>query len=173
MKASENQVYMRYSPKSRRLIVFFLLAGVIIGGAMNSPLHAGIGDDLKEMYLLSDLSGRGDYVGFKRNVDTKDPDWPLEVISDGYKMVRVYQNLPGVYLVEWVWQMTIKNTVAREVRFTLEYKLLDRDLFFVASSLAPARTIFPGQTVTVEKKDILPHEKIKKVENSNWYIQLQ
>jgi hypothetical protein len=164
---------MWHSLKSLRLIVFSLLAVIIVGGALNRPLQAGIGDDLKEWYLLTNLSGRGDYVGYNRNVDSKDPNWPLEVISDGYKMVRVYQNLPGVYMVEWVWQMTIKNTVAREVRFTLEYKLLDRNLFFVASSHVPARTISPGQTVTVEKKDALPHEKIKKVENSNWYIQLQ
>jgi ribulose-5-phosphate 4-epimerase/fuculose-1-phosphate aldolase len=69
--------------------------------------------------------------------------------------------------------MTLKNKAAREVRFTLEYKLLDKDQFLVTSNQMPARTISPGQTVTVEKTEILPYEKVKSVESSNWYIHLK
>ena len=173
MKSLVKQVCKRYSPRSLYLIVIFILAFVIIVGPLSRPLQADVWYDLKELVLLSYLSGRGEYVDFKRNLDTKDPDWPLEVQSDGYKMVRVYQNFPGVYMVEWVWRITIKNMVAREVRIIIEYKLLDQNMFFVASSYAPARKILPGQTVTVERKDILPYEKMKQVEISNWNIQLQ
>lgn len=173
MKFVENQVCKRHSPKSLRLIIIFILTFAIIGGPLNRPLQADVWYDLKELVLLSFLSGHGKYLDFKRNLDTKDPNWPLEVQSDGYKMVRVYQNFPGVYMIEWSWQITIKNIVSREVRIIIEYKLLDQNMFFVASSYAPARTILPGQTVTIEQKDILPYEKGKQVEISNWNIQLQ
>jgi len=173
MKSLENQLYKQHSPKSIRLIVIFIIAVLIIGWSLIRPLQADVWYDLKELVLLSNLSGRGEYVDFKRNLDTKAPNWPLEVQSDGYKMVRVYQNFPGVYMVEWAWQITIKNISVKEVRIIIEYKLLDQNMFFVASSFAPTRTILPGQTVTIEQKDILPHEKGKQVEISNWNIQLQ
>jgi hypothetical protein len=164
---------MRHSPKFLRLIVFFTLAGIIIGGTLSRPLQAGVWGDLKEWYLLFGLSGGGKYLSYQRNVDTKDPNFPLMVLSDGYKMVRVYQDLPGVYMVEWAWRMTVKSSTVREVSFTPEYKLQDKDLFLVTSSMAPTRTILSGQTVTVEKTEILPYEKVKPVENSNWYLHLK
>jgi hypothetical protein len=156
-----------------RLMLYCIIAGVIAGGALNHPVQAGVWNDLTEWYLLINISGGGQYVGFKRNIDAGVRNFPLEVISDGYKMVRVYRDVPDVYMVEWVWQMTIKSRTTREVKFKLEYKLLDPELFFVASSHEPVRTIAPGQTITVEKKDILPYEKIKRAGSSNWYIQLQ
>lgn len=164
---------MRHSPQSLRMIVCFLLAGLIINGALSRPLQAGVWDDVKEWLLLYRLSGGGQFMTYERNVDTKDPQFPLMVLNDGYKMVRVYQDLPGVYMVEWAWRVTIKNRVPRDVRFALEYKLQDADLFLVTSSQAPARTISPGQTVSVEKTEILPYEKARSVKNSNWYIHLQ
>ena len=164
---------MRHTWKCKRLIVLFLFAGLIIGGALNRPLQAGLWDDLKAWSSVSGLSGGGQYMAYQRNVDTKDPNFPLTVLGDGYKMVRVYQYLPGVYMVEWAWRMTIKSRIDREVRFALEYKLLDADLFLVTSSQAPVRTISPGQTVTVEKTEILPYEKARPVASSNWYVQLK
>jgi len=165
---------MRHTQKSLRLTAFFILAGVIIiGGVLNRPLQAGVWDDLKEWSLLSSLSGGGQYVAYQRNVDAKDPNFPLMVLGDGYKMVRVYQDMPGVYGVEWVWRMTIKNRTDREVRFSVDYKLQDGDLFTLSSSQAPAHTIYPGQTATVEKTEVLPYEKVKQVETSNWYIKLK
>jgi len=173
MNALASKVYRQYSPRFLRFLIFFILGMMIIGGALVRPLQAGVWDDLKEWYLVYSLAGGGQYVSYQRDVDSKDPSFPLEVLSDGYKMVRVYQDTPGGYKVEWAWRMTIKSKVNREVRFTLEYKLLDKDLFLVTSSLAPVAAIAPGQTVTVEKAVIMPYEKARPVESSNWYIQLK
>ena len=164
---------MQNVPKSLRLLVCFLLAGCIIGVAPGRPLQAGLWDDAKEWMLLHRLSGSGQYRAYERNVDTKDPLFPLIVLNDGYKMVRVYEDLPGVYMVEWAWRVTLKNRMPRVVKFSLEYKLQDADNFLVAASQAPAGTIAPGQTLTIEQTAILPYEKARPVETSNWYIQLQ
>lgn len=173
MNPSKKQIPMRLVSSALSVIMRYVIAGVIAVSALSSPLQAGVWDDFKEWYLLGNISGGGHYVGYKRNVDSKDRNFPLAVISDGYKMLRVYEDLPGVYLVEWAWQMTITNRSIEEVKFTLEYLLRDADLFLVASSHGPACTIAPGQTITVEQTDTLPYEKVRPVDNSNWHIKLQ
>ena len=82
----------------------------------------------------------------------KNPNFPLEVINDGYKMVRVYQDLMEKNLVEWTWLVTLRNRTAREVIFSLEYKLQDDDYFLLASSREQSKKIAPRETMTLEKK---------------------
>jgi hypothetical protein len=150
-----------------------LIVFTIFGIALKSPLHAGFWDQINEKRLLKRLIGEGQFIGYQRNVDTKDPLFPLEVLNDGFKMIRVYQDFPGIYLVEWTWRVLLKNKTSRTVEITFEYKLQDQDAFLVASSKEFFKKIAVGETVIVEKTDHLPYETAKRVMNSNWYIHLQ
>ena len=88
-------------------------------------------------------------------------------------MIRVYQDFPGNYQVEWIWRAVLKNMSSRTVEITFEYKLQDQDAFLVASSKEYFKKIAVGETVLIEKTDHLPYEIAKRVKNSNWYIYLQ
>ncbi len=88
-------------------------------------------------------------------------------------MIRVYQDFPGIYMVEWTWRVVLKNKSSRTVEITFEYKLQDQDAFLVASSKEYFKKIAVGETVIIEKTDHLPYETAKRVMNSNWYIHLQ
>jgi hypothetical protein len=132
------------------------------------PLHAGLWDE----YFLSRLIGEGKYVGYQRNAETKDPLFPIEVISDGFKMIRVYQSGPDIRMVEWTWRVILKNKSSRPVEITFEYKLQDEDALLVVSSKEYFRKIDPGETITIEKTEKHPYDTVKRVMNSNWYIHL-
>lgn len=101
------------------------------------------------------------------------PNFPLEVINDGYKMVRAYQDLMDNELVEWAWLVTLRNRTAREITFSLEYKLQDDDSFLLASSREQWKKIAPGETLTLEKRGSMPYKNAKRVTASKLDIQLQ
>jgi hypothetical protein len=150
-----------------------LIVFMIFGIALKSPLHAGFWDQINEKRLLTRLIGEGQFIDYQRNVDTKDPLFPLEVLNDGFKMIRVYQDFPGNYQVEWIWRVVLKNKSSRTVEITFEYKLQDQDAFLVASSKEYFKKIAVDETVILEKTDHLPYETAKRVMKSNWYIHLQ
>ena len=68
------------------------------------------------------------WILFHRNVDTKDPDYPLEVLEDGYKMIRVGKReartikgteIPASVYVEWGWKLTVRNRSSKSVRVSV------------------------------------------------------
>lgn len=141
--------------------------------ALKNPLHAGFWDQINEKRLLSSLIGKGQFIDHQRDTDTQDPLSPFEVLNDGFKIIRVYQDFPGNYMVEWTWRALLKNRSSRTVEITFEYKLQDQDAFLVASSKDYFRKIAAGETVVIEKTDHLRYETAKRVRNGNWYIHLQ
>jgi hypothetical protein len=153
--------------------VIALIVFTIFGIAMKSPLHAGFWDQFNEILLLNSLIGEGQFIAYQRNVDTKDPGFPIEVLNDGFKMTRVYQDFSGNYQVEWTWRVVLKNRSSRTVEIIFEYKLQDQDAFLVASSKEFFKKIAAGETLIIEKTDHIPYETAKLVMNSNWYIHLQ
>ena len=155
------------------LLVVSVLSLLVIPILIDHPLHAGIWDNVKEHILLQDLTGQGQFVAHQRTGDKKVPDFPIEVINDGYKMVRVHQTLMDNYVVEWAWRVTLKNRTMNEVTFSFDYKLLDKDSFLVVSSREQSKKIAPGETLTLEKTNSLPYESAKRVTASTFYIQLQ
>jgi hypothetical protein len=130
-------------------------------------------DSIKERYLLNALPGKGQFVPSPPRAEMKNPNFPLEVINDGYKMVRVYQDLMEHELVEWAWLVTLRNRTAREIVFSLEYKLQDDDAFLLASSMEQSKKIAPGETLTLEKKDSMPYASAERVTASKIDIQFQ
>jgi hypothetical protein len=139
----------------------------------DSSLHESMWDEVKGKILLQRLPGRGEFVDSRQDVDTKGAEFPLTVVSDGYRMLSVFENLMDSYIAEWVWRVTLKNKTMKEVIFSLEYKLLDKDSFLVASSQEQFRKITPGETLTIEKKDQLPYDKARQVTARALNIQLQ
>jgi hypothetical protein len=150
-----------------------LIVITVLSIVPKGPLHAGFWDQVNEKLLLTWLIGGDNFIGYERKVDTKDPLFPLEVVNDGFKMIRVYQDLPGSYLVEWTWRALVKNKSPRMVELIFEYKLQDQDALLVASSKELLKKIAVDETVLIEKTDYLPYEKAKRVMNSNWYIHLK
>jgi hypothetical protein len=159
--------------QSRFPLVIAVIVVMILSIALKAPLHAGFWDQINEKLLLMRLIGGGDFIGYERNVDTKDPLFPLEVVNDGFKMIRAYQDFPDSYLVEWTWRALVKNKSPRSVEITFEYKLHDRDAFLVAASRQSSKKIAAGETMLIEKVDHLSYEKANRVMNSSWYIHLQ
>lgn len=150
-----------------------LIVVSIFSIALKSPLHAGFWDQLNEKLLLNKLIGKGQFIACEQDADVKDRSFPLEVLSDGFRMARVYQDFPGNYQVEWNWRVVLKNRSSRTVELTVEYKLQDQDAFLVASSKEYFKKIDVGETVVLEKTDQLPYETAKRVMSSTWYIHLQ
>ena len=109
-------------------------------------------DSIEARYLLYNLPGKGQFVPSPPRAEMKNPNFPLEVINDGYKMVRVYQDLMEHDLVEWAWLVTLRNRTAREIVFSLEYKLQDDDAFLLASSREQGRKIASGGNPDIRKK---------------------
>jgi hypothetical protein len=137
------------------------------------PLYADMWDSIKERYLLHSLPGKGQFVPSPSRAGMNNPNFPLEVVNDGYKMVRVYEDLMEHELVEWAWLVTLRNRTAGEVTFSLEYKLQDDDAFLLASSREQSKKIAPGETLTLEKKDSMPYASAKRVTAGKIDIQFQ
>ena len=137
-------------PKERLfVIVISVLSFIALSALTVRPLYGDMWDSIKQRYLLYSLPGKGQFVPSPRRADMKNSAFPLEVINDGYKMVRVYQDLMEHQLVEWAWLVTLRNRTAREVTFSLEYKLQDDDSFLLASSREQSKSIAPRETVTL------------------------
>jgi hypothetical protein len=161
-------------PKERFLIFAILaLSFVALSTLTVRPLYADMWDAVKERYLLHALPGKGQFVPSPARADMKNPNFPLEVITDGYKMVRVYQDLMEHEFVEWAWLVTVRNRTAREIAFSLEYKLQDDDSFLLASSREPSKKIAPGETLTLEKRDSIPYGRAKRITASKVDIQFK
>jgi hypothetical protein len=155
------------------LLVILLFSFIAVSVQADDSLHERMWYELKGKILLQRLPGRGEFVESQRDVDTKSAEFPLKVISDGYRMLSVFENLMDNYIAEWVWKVTLKNKTMKEVIFSLEYKLLDKDSFLLASSQEQFRKIAPGETLTIEKKDQLAYEKARQVTARTLDIQFQ
>jgi hypothetical protein len=167
---------MKIKPSRKRacfLIGTVLIVFTILSIASKSPLHAGFWNQVNERLLLERLIGEGRFVSYQRNVDTKDPLFPLEVLNDGFKMISVYRDFPGSYMVEWTWRVILKNRSSGTVVINVEYKLQDKDALLVSSSKELSKKIAAGETVIIEKTDHLTYETAQRVKKSNWYLHIQ
>lgn len=157
------------APKSFRLFCVILWIGIL--AFFSGAAWGGVFGDLRDQIMLKQLSGEGQFVDYQRDVPVKDPRSPLEVVSDGYKMVRIYKDMDS-YRVEWSWRVTLRNKSAREALIALDYRLQDKDGLVVTVSQEASRRIAAGQSVSLERTDSLPFEEAKRVTGSSWDIQL-
>jgi len=116
---------------------------------------------------------------YNRNVDTDDPNYPLEVIEDGYKMIRAYRTkamtikgtkIPATNEVEWGWKFTVKNKSKKDFNVTVEYILKDKDLFKVASDTKYSQYVKTGKIVTIQSTSTMSYERAKRVVGNGWEI---
>lgn len=165
---------VRQFPKQSFLFpVILALFFVALSFVAVRPLYADMWDAVKERFRMHALPGKGAFVQSPRRADITNPNFPLEVVNDGYKMNRVYEDLMEHELVEWAWLVTLRNRTAREITFSVEYKLQDDDSFLLASSMEQSRKIAPGETLTLEKKDSMPYKNARRVTSSKVDIRLQ
>ncbi len=155
------------------LLVVLLFSFMIATVQADGTLHERMWDELKGKVLLQRLPGRGEFIESHRDADVKDPKFPLKVVSDGYRMSSVFENLMDNYIAEWVWRVTLKNKTMKEIIFSIEYRLHDKDSFLLASSQEQFKKIAPGETLIIEKKDQLPYDKARQVTARTLDIQLQ
>ena len=53
-------------------------------------------------------AGLKKWVIYRREVETKDPKYPLKVFKDGYRVVEIY-TIDEIEMAEWSWQVSLKN----------------------------------------------------------------
>ena len=165
---------VKHLPKESLLIlVISVLSFIALSTLAVRPLYADMWDAVKEGYRMHALPGKGEFVQSPRRADINSPNFPLEVVNDGYKMVRIYEDLMEHDLVEWAWLVTLRNRTAREITFSLEYKLQDDDAFLLTSSRELSKKIGPGETLTLERKDSMPYASAKRVTASKIDIQFR
>ena len=163
----------QFSQKSFLILAILVLSFIAVSTLAIRPLYADMWDAIKDHYRMNALPGKGAFIQSPPRADMKNPNFPLEIVNDGYKMIRIYEDLMEHELVEWAWLVTLRNRTANEITFSLEYKLQDTDSFLLASSVEQSKKIGPGETLTLEKKDSMPYKKAKRVTASKVDIQLQ
>ena len=163
----------QFSQKSFLIRAILVMSLIALSTLAVRPLYADMWDAIKEYYRMSALPGKGEFIQSPPRVDMKNPNFPLEVVNDGYKMIRIYEDLMEHELVEWAWLVTLRNRTAGEITFSLEYRLQDANSFLLASSVEQSKKIGPGETLTLEKKDSMPYDSAKRVTVSKVEIQLQ
>jgi len=165
---------MIQSPKMQiHLFAVLLFSFIVVTVQADDSLHERMWYELKGKMLLQRLPGRGEFIESHRDADVRDPKFPLKVVSDGYRMSSVFEDLMDNYIVEWIWRVTLKNKTMKEVVFSIEYRLHDKDSFLMASSQEQFKKIAPGETLTIEKKDQLPYDRARQVTASTLDIRLQ
>ena len=155
------------------LFVVLLVSFTVATVQADDSMHERMWYELKGKILLQRLPGRGEFIESQHNADIKDPKFPLKVVSDGYRMSSVFEDLMDNYIVEWLWRVTLKNKTMKEITFSIEYRLHDKDSFLVVSSQEQFKKIAPGETLTIERKDHLPYDKARQVTVRTLDIQLQ
>jgi hypothetical protein len=115
---------------------------------------------------------------FNRNVDSDDPNYPLEVLEDGYKMIRAYRvearkikniDFPARNEVEWGWKYTVKNKSSKKLRVTVTYILKDKDLFEITSD-SESEYVDPNETITIRSTSNMNYDNINRISYSGWKI---
>ncbi len=163
----------QFSQENFLILAILVLSFIALSTLAVRPLYADMWDAITEHYRMNALPGKGEFVQSPQRADMKNPNFPLEVVNDGYKMIRVYEDLMEHELVEWAWLVTLRNRTAREITFSLAYKLQDADSFLLTSSVEQSKKIGPGETLTLEKKNSMPYKSAKRVTASKVDIQLQ
>src|SRR3990172_1427152 len=113
-----------------------------------------------------------------RNVDTDEPNFPLEVTEDGYKMIRAFRQeakkdstlwIPTTYTVEWGWKFTFKNKSHNRLLLSVSYTLRDKDDFELDADQGSEYAL-PGRTETIRSTSFMDYDTAKRVSNSIWTI---
>lgn len=115
---------------------------------------------------------------YNRNIDADDPNFPLEIREDGYKMIRAYvtpaakikgTELPRAKEVEWGGRLTVCNKSGKVLGVEVEYILQDKDGFQVASD-TESEYIGPNKTVTIQSTSTMNYDNAERVTSSTWKI---
>jgi len=116
---------------------------------------------------------------YNRNVDSDDPDYPLEIIEDGFKIIRIYKTpaikkngieIPEIKHVEWGWKYVVKNKHPfTRKKVSVTYILKDADGFEITSDDGYVY-INPGETETIQKTATLNYDNLERVSYSGWTV---
>jgi len=108
------------------------------------------------------------------------PGHPLEVVSHGYRMIRVYRREApaggggqprSVHIVEWEWKIAVKNKTRRDMEVFASYSLVDRDRLMVdVDSAIMQRPAPSGETVTIAHQTEMVLEDLPRVATGVWEI---
>jgi len=97
-------------------------------------------------------------------IDTDDPNYPLEFISDGYKFTNIVKKR-----VNWVWQCTLLNKSDNILGVTVTFKLIDKDNFIISSSIEENR-VNKNSEITIEGASSIPLYELNRVYDRTWNI---
>jgi hypothetical protein len=97
-------------------------------------------------------------------IDTDDPDYPLEFVSDGYKFTKISNGR-----VYWVWQYTVHNKSKETHTVKVSFALTDSDSFEIDSSSNEGR-VYPGKDATIRGASNFPSYDLRRVAKNSWKI---
>lgn len=112
------------------------------------------------------------WKGHQRSIAATDPLYlSLEVVEDGYKMIRAYRPkaLESKDQVEWGWRFTVKNKSQTDLPVTVKYQLLDKDSFELTTD-TESRRIKAGETITIQNSSTMTYDDAQKVARSGWRL---
>ncbi|MBL7068015.1 MAG: hypothetical protein ISS29_09230 [Candidatus Marinimicrobia bacterium] len=146
-----------------RITIFLIIISLVISCGDNNPQLSK-----KEM----------EWKIYNRTVDTDDPNYPLEIIEDGYKIIRAYHKdaskigyveFPAKDEVEWGWKSTVRNKSNKRLKVTVTYILKDKDRFTITSD-KDYEYADPGDTVTIRSTSSMNFQNVKRVYSSSGSI---
>lgn len=155
---------------------------VVIGLWILFYYQAGINFSFKSVRNPKLTRAQKQWKIYHRNVDTDNPEYPLEVIEDGFKMIRAYKQegrkykgseIPAVNLVEWGWKFTVKNKSKKDLYVDVTYKLKDKDGFEVTSSFVGYATgtwVKAGDIEILKGTSTMNYNGAKRIVGSSWNI---
>lgn len=111
---------------------------------------------------------------FNRNLKIDDPNYPVELIEDGYKMIKAYRvkaraikgiEFPDTDEVEWGWKATMRNKINRRLKVTIRYILKDKDEFEITFD-THTEYIEPNETITIRSTSTMDYNNLERVASS-------
>jgi len=151
---------------------------VCIGLLVWTSSSAGFWDWFYDKPKLTDEQKQ--WTTYQRNVDTDDPNYPLEVIEDGFKMIKAYRKekriidgneIPEQDLVKWGWMFKVYNKSTKIINIKVIYFLKDKDGFDITSD-EKWKTIRAKDTLIIQEKSLydLNYDEVERINHSAWSI---
>jgi len=148
-------------------VISFVVTPMLIFGCDSQP-------DTQPQLTKSQM----EWKTFKRHVDTDDPNYPVDVMEDGYKMIRAFSDEakkvqgPGNYAenkVEWGWKISFRNKSQVTLLVNVIYRLKDKDGFDVVTDKS-SEYVHAGKTATIQNTSYMDYDNAERVKSSIWSL---
>jgi len=155
---------LSFKPRNRKIKTLYYVIGLILFLCILAYLLVpGLGPRLNWLLTPSYTTLKVSMASDKW-IDTDDPDYPLEFISDGYKFTNIVKER-----VNWVWEYTVLNKSDKNLKITITFKLKDKDSFIIDSSVESGYANKHSE-ITIKGGSNIPIYELNRVYGPTWTI---